>query len=95
MVYAWKRLPRLSDTNSTPVSDKLAARVTRTSILQTRHRAFMFLHTLLIVFLKIPVRAEISIHLSKAELDEESGNCVIQKVGVGGWMTVRDHWPLI
>ena len=55
----------------------------------------MFLHTLLIVFLKIPVRAEISIHLSKAELDEESGNCVIQKVGVGGWMTVRDHWPLI
>ena len=56
----------------------------------------MFLHTLLIVFLKIPARAEITIDLSKAELDEESGNfCVIQKVGVGGWMTLRDHWLLI
>ena len=56
----------------------------------------MFHHTLLIVFLKIPVRAEITIDLSKAELDKESGNfCVIQKVGVGGWMTLRDHWLLI
>jgi hypothetical protein len=41
----------------------------------------MLLTSALLVFLKIPVRADVTIDLSKAMLDEESGNfCVIQKV---------------
>ena len=47
------------------------------------YKAFsMLLPTILVVFLKIPTSwQDVVIDLSKAELDEETGNfCVIQKV---------------